>query len=181
METVAEAAHRVRRTAEAGPIGKRKTSFELYALLADCMALAERCTSDRAAFDEMRGLVAQQPHDGNRRYVEMCADAYQLVCRFVFADLKSRGAERSNASRYAMALREAAKIGVKSADLAAHLRDGGGINSLFLARPLAARSVTTRMLHLTQSITAPKDEEITLTLRRISDGRFDVISTGVAA
>lgn len=175
VTNVIQWAHDLRRVAEAGPIGQRKTSFELYQLLSGCLGLAEQCASDPAKLEQMRGLVTQQPANGNRRYVERGADAYQCVCRFVFHNLKSEKAERSNASRYAICLREAAKRGVKAAALPAWLKENGGLNSLFLARPLAARSVTTRTLYLTAPVELPKYGAATLTLRRQADGRFQVL------
>lgn len=174
-KSVTEHAYDLRRNAEAGPIGKRKTSAELYGLLADCMSLAERCAQDHESFDELRQLVAQQPHNGNRRYVEASADAFQLVARFVFAELKSPSAERSNANRYAICMREAKKRNVGHAGLAQWLNENGGLNALFLARPLTARSVTTKTLYLVESITIPKEKPITLTLMRQPDGRFAVV------
>lgn len=176
MSSVARQAEDLRKLAESGPIGKRHSSFELYDLLAGCMALAERC-ADAAVHEEMRGLVVEQHHrtGQNRRYVERGSDAYILVCRYVFSNLRSAGAERSNASRYAHALREAAKQGITSATLGAKLREGG-INALFLSRPLAARTVTTRTLYLTEPITVDKAQPFTLTLRRTADNRYDVVA-----
>ena len=93
MKSITEAAYEIRRKAEAGPIGKRKSSFELYALLADCMALVERCEASPEDRIEMRRLVAQRADTG-RSYVELKSDAFIVVCRFVFHDLRSAGASR---------------------------------------------------------------------------------------
>lgn len=174
MLSVAEQAYKVRKLAEAGPVGKRKTSFELYDVLAQCAALAERCAKGNE-FSELRALVAQQPTTQNRRYVEKGSDEYILVCRFVFGELKSSSANRSNASRYAHALREAKKQGIMSNGLAQHLSMSGGINALFLHRPLAATSVTTKTIHLTESITVAKGQEVRLVLKREPDNRFSII------
>lgn len=173
--TITEQAFELRASAEAGPVGKRKSSFELYAILGQCMALAERCkTGDE--FDEMRRLVAQQPTANSRRYVEKGSDHYTLVCRFVFANLKSPGAEGSNASRYAHCMRQANKAGIKPEALADHLRTKGGINALFLRRPLEAATVTTKCLALATVITVIKGEPFTLRLRRLPDNTYEVLS-----
>lgn len=179
VKTVSEEAADLRRTAEAGPVGKRQTSFELYELLAGCMALAERCESG-GENAEMRALVAQQPTTGNRRYVERGSDAFSLVCRYVFHDIKSPRAERSNGCRYAHCLRQAKKAGLNSATLVTHLRENGGINALFLVRPLTADSVTTRNIYLTSAVTLPKAGSATLRIRRCADNRFDVLAVEVA-
>lgn len=179
MTTITTEAFRLRAVAEAGPIGKRHSSFELYGLLTKCMALAEKIVAE-SAFEEMRGLVAQQPRSTKRRYVEKGSDEYILVCRFVFGNLKSSGAERSNASRYAHCLRQAQQRGITSANLESHLREQGGVNALFLRRPLEATSVSTRCLYLTSSLSIPKSGSIRLELRRTADNRFDVIKSEVA-
>lgn len=172
--SIASEARRIRKIAEAGPIGKRHTSFELYSLLGECMTLAERCRSSPEEADEMRRLVANQPTTRQRRYVEGGSDSFLLVSRYVFADLRSAAANRSNASRYAHAMRIAFDAGIRGAALAEHLRDNGGINSLFVKRPLLAVSVSTKTLHLTSSVTLPKQGAARLTLSRSIDGRFDV-------
>ena len=174
MSSITGEAHRLRGIAESGPIGKRHSSFELYDLLAGCMALADRCKQPDE-YNEIKRLVMQQPSKGNRRYIEKGSDEYILVCRFVFGNLRSAGAERSNASRYAHCLREAAKQGVTSKTLAKTLSDNGGINALFLSRPLEATTFTTRCLNLAAPITIAKDEVFSLTLRRMADNRYDVI------
>lgn len=175
MKTLTEEAYEVKRKAEAGSIGKRKSSFELYALLADCMALAERCEGSLVDRVEMRKLVAQQEGSGNRKYVEARSDAFIIVCRFVFHDLRSDGASRSNASRYAMCLREARKLNIRSDKLAEYLRDKGGINSLFMARPLTAVRFQTKCLNLDRAINILKGQPFCLTLRRLPDNRYEVI------
>ncbi|MGL4396602.1 MAG: hypothetical protein ACRCS9_08700 [Hyphomicrobium sp.] len=139
------------------------------------MKLAERCAA-KTAFEEIRGLVVQQPNDGKRRYVERGSDEYILVCRFVFDGLKTAAADRSNASRYAHCLRQAAKKGLKSAELAKHLSENGGVNALFLRRPLEATTVTTKSLSLTKAITVTKGETFTLELRRRKDNFYDVLN-----
>lgn len=173
--SVSAQARRLRRAAEAGPIGQTKTAGELYGLLAACLGLVERCQRHPDAISELRGLVAQQPTAGNRRYVEHGSDACLLVCRYVFGDLKSAAANRSNGSRYAHCLRQAQAAGLTSATLARHLREQGGINALYFKRPLKALTVATKTLRLDRSIDVPKAGTVTLTLRRMPDGCFEVI------
>jgi hypothetical protein len=174
MDSVAAQAHELRKIAEAGPIGKRHSSFELYRLLGQCAVLADRCATGQENA-ELRSLVAQRSQRGHRTWVERGSDEFTLVCRFVFGDLRSKGAERSNASRYAHCLRQARRLGIKSPDLAHHLSEQGGVNALFLVRPLEATSVMTKCLNLTTSISVPKAEPITLTLQRTSDNRYEVL------
>lgn len=176
MTNILSDAFAVRRKAEAGPVGKRKSSFELYAILADCLALAERCIADPAEFEMMRRAVRQQPSAcGGRRYIERQSDAYQVVCRFIWHDMRSSRAEGSNACRYAACLREAAKHGRTSDDLAGHLQSNGGINALFMRRPLNGTSVSTRCLHLSGPITITKGVPFTLHLVRRSDNIYEVL------
>lgn len=174
-KSVAEQAEALRQRAEAGPIGKRHSSFELYALLADCMALAERVAADEKEFNELRMSMTLRGVDGGpRRYVERDSDEYILVCRYVFSD-GNASKERSNASRYAHALREAARQQINSRTLNEHLRTKGGVNALFLRRPLSARTSTIKTLYLTEAITVPKGCPFTVSLSRRIDGSFDVI------
>lgn len=56
---VASEAARLRQIAEAGPIGKRHSSRELYDLLAQCMALAEVCKSPDS-YEEIRSIVVDR-------------------------------------------------------------------------------------------------------------------------
>lgn len=169
------AAEALRQRAEAGPIGKRHSSFELYALLADCMALAERVAADEKEFNELRMSMTLRGVDGGpRRYVERDSDEYILVCRYVFSD-GNASKERSNASRYAHALREAARQQINSRTLNEHLRTKGGVNALFLRRPLAARMSTTKTLYLDRQISIRKGEPFSLRLLRNADGSFAVL------
>ncbi|WP_147707818.1 hypothetical protein [Microvirga massiliensis] len=137
------------------------------------MRLAERCR-DPSEFAELQRLFLDQPRSGNRRYIENGSDEFTLVCRFVFADLRS-GTERSNASRYAHCLREAAKRQIGSATLVEFLKEEGGINALFLGRPLSRQTVTTKTLRLTEPITVGKGVKFTVTLIRNPDNTYSVI------
>lgn len=174
-EIVAEA-KRLRSMAHAGPIGKRHSSFELYDLLALCMALADRCRMDRGNGIALRDLVrGAAPKNVKGRWVERASDEYLLVCRYVFPN-GSRSAERSNASRYAHALREAAKQQIRPDNLVEVLKTNGGINALYLRRPLDASTVATKTLHLSSTITVTKGQAFSLTLRRNADNTFEVLN-----
>jgi hypothetical protein len=171
---ISDTALRLRQAAHAGPIGKRHSSFALYDLLAECMALAARCCNPEARLELERLIQTEKPSAGKRRYVEKQSDEYILVCRFVFPN-GSRAAERSNASRYAHCLREAAKRQIGSASLADFLKNEGGLNALYLTRPLLRTTVTTKAIRLAESAELPKHGEFCLTLRRRADGAFDVM------
>lgn len=182
VTSILDDALRLRGTAEAGPIGKRQSSAELYSVLAGCLRLVERCALNPGELEELRFActetpwrVRQYPGERHRSYVERGSDAYIVVCRFVFGGLKSAAAERSNASRYAQALRMATRRGITSEGLAVHLWHSGGVNALFLSRPLEAKSVTTKCIRLDRPVTFPKHAAVTLTLRRMADGAFEVL------
>lgn len=180
IESVVDQARRLRRAAHAGPIGKRQSSFTLYAMLADCMALAQRASVGSAGYDELVALVREQPHEGKGRWTLKGSDEYIVVCRYVFPT-GSRSAERANASRYAHALREAAKRRIYPHELAGWLSEHGGINALFLARPGARRTVTTKTLYLSRQIEARDGEAFSIVLRRRTDNLYDVLSGPSAA
>lgn len=149
---------------------KKLASFRLYAVLAPCLEICERCQANPAEMAEIESLFRQQPHDGNRRYVEAGSDIFVLVCRFVFA-----GTNRTNAMRYSQCLREAVKLGLTSADLEAWLRQNGGVNALYFRRPLASATSSARTLRLARSITFPRDKPFTLTLQWATDNAFRVL------
>lgn len=144
---------------------------ELHGLVARCMSLAERCLRDQS---EMSVLHAAVRVEGvgltGRRYVEADTDAYLLVCRHVF------DADRSRGWRFASVMREAAGRQIQARDLPRWLADNGGMNALFLARPLTRTTVATKTLRLTKQIVLPKHGDVTLTLRRESDGTFAPLS-----
>lgn len=148
---------------------QKQASLALYAVLARCMELCERCERDPAEREELDRLFAEQPKTGNRRYVEHGSDIYVLVCRFVFTET-----DRTNAMRYASALREAWKMDVASAELEQWLKDNGGVNALYFRRPLDARSVRTSTLRLAKQIEFSRDRPFTLTLQWRDDNSFDV-------
>lgn len=150
---------------------KKLASFRLYAILAPCLELCERCERDPSERAELDRLFAEQPKgDQNRRYIERGSDIYVLVCRFVFA-----GTNRTNAIRYAQSLREAAKLQIRSSELEAWLRKNGGVNALYFRRPLAAKTSSARTLRLTSSIVFPRDAKFTLVLQWQQDNCFRVL------
>lgn len=150
---------------------KKLASFRLYAILAPCLELCERCERDPSERHELDKLFAEQPKgDRNRHYIEKGSDIYVLVCRFVFA-----GTNRTNAIRYSQSLREAAKMQISSAEIEAWLRKNGGVNALYFRRPLEAKTSSARTLRLANSIVFPRDGDFTLTLRWSQDNTFKVL------
>lgn len=149
---------------------QKQASLSLYGVMASCLELCERCRWNPDEQAELERLFAEQPKTGNRRYVEKGSDIYVLVCRFVFTET-----DRTNAMRYASALREATKLQLTSGSLFEHLQNNGGINSLYFRRPLDARRVKTKTLQLAHQIEFSRDEPLRLTLRWRSDNRFEVV------
>lgn len=150
---------------------RRMPRPDLHRLVARCMGLAERCERDPADFATLHAAVRV---DGigltGRRYVEFDTDAYLLVCRHVFDHDRSRG------WRYAAVMREAAKRQIGSGDLASWLAENGGMNALFLVRPLTRTTVSAKVIRLTKQIEMPKHGPIVLTLQREPDGLFAPLS-----
>ncbi len=149
---------------------QKAVSVALYGVLASCMNLCERCDHEPAEREELERLFKEQPRPGKRRYVEKNSDIYVLVCRFVFTET-----DRTNAMRYASALREASKLQVASGELRDYLKDNGGINALYFKRPLDARSVKTKCLRLASQIEFSRDEPFTLKLTWRDDNTFDAV------
>lgn len=149
---------------------QKAASVALYGVLASCLELCERC--DRAPEDRaaMERLFNEQPKIGNRRYVEKGSDIYVFVCRFVFTET-----DRTNAIRYASALREAAKMQINSSDLFDHLKNNGGVNSLYFRRPLDTRLVKTKCLRLAEQIEFSRDQPFTITLMWQDDNSFAIV------
>lgn len=65
---------------------------------------------------------------------------------------------------------------LKPENLPQFLRTQGGLNALYLRRPLTRTSVRTKVLHLTESVEIPKDGEITLALKRTPENTFEVLA-----
>lgn len=151
----------------------RRHDVALYSLLADCMAICRECEATGRS-EEMRQLALDrlQRDAIGRRYLERDPDIYLIVGRYVF----EADAGRAACWRYIATLREAAKRQIAPADLAGWLAENGGINALFRARPVAARSVRTRTLHLTDAVEVPRNGIFTLRLKRAANGFFDVVA-----
>ena len=152
-------------------VTQRRRDIDLYAMLAETLAVCERVEAEGLE-DALREDIAQRDRDGrNRTYVERNSDVYVLVGRFVFEPELNRAASW----RYSATLREAAKAGLRSGELADWLRENGGINALFRARPVAARTARTKTLHLNAQVEVPKGRPFQIRLQRDKKGFFDVL------
>lgn len=175
MTVAATEALRLRREAEAGPIGKKRSSFELYSLLRKCYWLAEVCARDKAEEAELRRLVSEQPKgDRNRRFVEHGSSVFLAVARFVFSH-EGGSADRSNASRYGMAMECAHDKRLDPIEFERRLREEGGIRAFRKRREPVPATAWIKQLELTRAVEAPLGGLISLTLRRLDDGRFEVV------
>ncbi|MBA4282018.1 hypothetical protein [Ralstonia sp.] len=152
-------------------ISQRRKDVDLYQVLADCLAICERAELS-GEVEALRGehLAAERAR-GKRAYFEQGADVFLIVGRAVFEPEVNRAASW----RYTATLREAAKRQIRSVELVEWLREQGGINALFKARPVEARTARTKTLHLNAQVEVPKDGPFTLTLRRDARGFFDVL------
>jgi hypothetical protein len=175
VETVAEHARRLKGEAHAGPVGKRQSSFVLYNLLSGCMALAKRAQTNAVEALELRDLVRDEQTSGKGRWTLKSSDVYTVVCRYVFPRTGDARRELSNASRYAHALREAAKREIAPEELTEWLSTKGGVNALFLTRPDLRSTVLTKTLYLSEQIEVKKDVAFTLKLRRLPNNVYEVL------
>lgn len=172
MTTITELAQAVRHNAdEVTNRHKKQASFRLYAVMADVMEVCERAERAPAEKTELDALLREQPHEGNRRFVEKGSDVYTLVCRYVFHGSPNR----ANLYRYAEALRQAALMQLGSNDLAAWLRSSGGINALYFRREVVKKPARLRILRLLEAIEFPRDKPFTLTLQWTDLNAFKVI------
>lgn len=153
------------------PIRKRGANSELYGALVLALKAAELCIADIEQDTALGQAVAELPKGNkNRQYVERSSDSYQRVCRYIFF-----GEEHTaNINRYAHALREAGKQGVRSSELLTKLRIGG-VNQFYLRRPLRAETISTRCIRLARQITHEKSATFTLILRRNDDNSYAVL------
>lgn len=153
---------------------KRHVGIQLYEILRDCLEIAEACLHSPNEYGVLDGLIKKLPViDGkNRHYVERSSDIYQRVCRFMFHGEENN----SNTNRYAHCLREAARLGVKSAKLIEQLSDGG-IAKFFLKRPSQDREieVKTKCLRLDRQITHSRRATLVLKLKRDDNGVYKVL------
>lgn len=162
------------------PMRRRGANSELYSALVLALQASELCIADIEQDIALGKAVADLPKGNkNRQYVERGSDAYQRVCRYIFF-----GEEHTaNINRYAIALREAGKQGVRSGMLLEYLRNGG-VNQFYLKRPLHSESISTRCIRLERQITHEKAATITLVLRRKDDNSYavlDLSSDGVGS
>jgi hypothetical protein len=159
-----------------GGLPVRRKDGALYALLAECLSICEWVQHEgleTQVRDHLRERLNVDKQPGVRaRYVESVSDVYTIVCRYVLGDYDTR----ANYTRYAVAMREAARRQVRSDRLVDFLHDAGGIMALYNARPNPERFLTSRTLHLNSPVTVPKDGTFTLTLRRDYRGFFDVVA-----
>lgn len=154
-------------------ITQRRRDVDLYGLLAECLTACEEIEAG-GLIETVRQRVAEKPTNGrNRTYAEASSDVFVVVGRYVFEPEMNRVASW----RYSATIREAAKAGIRGADLVGWLRENGGINALFKGRPVNARTARTKTLNLNQQIEVPKDAPFTLTLQRDHRGFFDVALT----
>lgn len=149
---------------------QRRSDAELYHVMAGCLAMVERCDREPGLLDALK--AAHLASLEGRRYFESGADAPLVVGRMVFGG----GHGRVAAWRYTACLREARKRQITSDDLPGWLNENGGLNALFLGRPVKSRTAAVKILHLSSRIRVPKDKPFTMTLRRTERGHFDVIS-----
>ena len=156
----------------------RRKDGALYRLLADCLSLCEWVQQEgleSQVRDCLRVHVNRRGEDNRgrgRKYVEHASDVYTVVCRYALGDFETR----ANYTRYAVAIREAAKRQIRGDGLAVFLSDQGGVMALYNARPNPARFMTSRTLHLNSPVTVPKAGPFTLTLSRDYRGFFTVIA-----
>jgi len=153
---------------------KKHADLQLYQVLADCMEIAEVCLRDIREYEVLNKLIGKLPmvEGKTRQYVERSSDIYQRTCRFMF-----HGEEHTaNVNRYAICLREAAKLKVTSNALIRELADGG-INKFFLSRPSQSqeRVVATKCLRLDRQVRHYKSAIIRLKLKRTVEGAYEVL------
>lgn len=157
------------------PIRKRGANSELYGALVLALKASELCIEDIEQDVALGKAVAELPKGNkNRQYVERSSDSYQRVCRYIFF-----GEEHTaNVNRYAHALREAGKQGIRSGQLLERLRSGG-VNQFYLKRPLRHDTISTRCIRLSRQITHEKAATFTLTLRRNDDNSYEVLALAI--
>jgi hypothetical protein len=170
----------VRRQAIAGGLPVQRRDRDLYSILSACLEICEEVQRDgleKQLREYVRvsvagtGLSVDEARKG-RRYAYPSSDAYVLVCRCVL------GSETMQLrSKYAHALREAARRQISWRDLSEWLRNNGGVLALYNSRPgVGKRGGGVRVLHLTTAIDPCKDgKPFTITLRNTGDGFFEVL------
>lgn len=147
----------------------------LYRALGYCLELCQLCSlfpEERKALDD---LIEESKPKNKRSYIERGSDIYIRVARFMFREEE----HYANTSRYAHTLREAARRQISPEELPEFLATQGGVNVLYLSRPLDSTVVKTKCLRLAEQITVPKDREFTLRLIRQPDNSFAVVALDV--
>lgn len=153
-------------------VSQRRRDIDLYKVLADCMLICQRAALNGFVDQMVAAHLAAERASGKRAYFEQGGDIYLVIGRCVFEPEINRAA----AWRYIATMREAANRQILPDQLVTWLRENGGINALFRARPVTARTAQTKTLHLTSAVTVPKDSPFQLTLQRSDRGFFDVIA-----
>lgn len=167
-----------------GGVPIRRKDGKLYHLLAECLGICEEVIGAgmfeelrqlavvRVGFREPRGTLERKGVGKGRSYVEKGSDAFILVARYVLAGVDGRNSHY----RYAVTMREAHNRGIASGDLVTWLGENGGVNALYAPAAYRKESHRTKVLHLNQTITFPREGEFTITLRHDGKGFFDVVS-----
>lgn len=169
--------HRIKAAREKASffVTQRRKDVELYQVLADCLAICEGVSKSGTLDELKRRFIAECKQPGRRKYLESNADVFLVVGRFVF-EKDGDSDRRACCWRYTATMREAEKRGIHSSKLVEWMRENGGINSLFRARSVEARSTQTKTLHLNQSITLQKGRKTTITIEMKPNGFCDVLS-----
>lgn len=150
---------------------QKQASIALYHVLAETLSICERCRLNPSDEQDIRDMIrADVPFGAKGRWVEKSSDIYQTVCRLIFT-----ATDRTNAARYAAALREASKLQISSNRLADHMQYNGGVNALYFRRPLDRRMVKTKSLRLSSQVTIDRTVPFTIRLRWRDDNSFDVM------
>lgn len=168
---------KARQLAIAGGLPARRKDAALYALLGQCAAVCAAVQAENRE-DELREIFrvsvnvrGKDNRGSGRRYAEAGSDVFILVARYVMSDTETTAGR----SRYASALREAARRHIAPDELPAWLAENGGVNTLFRGRKTVSSDVTVRTLHLNSAATLPRRGRATLTLEMDHRGFFNVI------
>lgn len=162
----------VKASASKGGLPQRRKDLELYKILASCLDLCLWADREEALRSELVEAVRAKEKEGrNRVYVNSGAKTAVLVCRYVLEGEDNR----NSIYRYAACLDQAIERQLRPEGLVDWLRENGGLNRLFRARPKDTRSFETRTLHLNSPVSAPIGSVLVLRLRRDDRGYFDVL------
>ena len=185
--TLTDRLYAARNHAVQSALPMRRKDRQLYGVLAECLGICQDVIRDKAE-GQLRDAVRVSVDERNpeiwgkgraagnagrgKRYAERTSDAYVLVCRFVL-----EGSENyATRSRYAAALREAAKRQIAPDDLVNWLASNGGVRALYLRRPNVKPVMSSKTLYLNSPVTFRAGEAFTVTLQYDGIGGFHVIS-----